>query len=342
MKTRIACLAVFVMGNTLLTSPLWSAPSSLDFSQSSATIEVYDFVEVTLKVASPDVSNPFTDATLTGSFGMSNSTERISVEGFCDAADGTLFRIRFMPSAPGGYTYTTTYRQGALEKTYHGTFHAENAHRRGPLRVDSTYPWHFLWEGTGEHFFFNGTTAYFLPGWRDERIIDDSIERLHHLKVNRLRVLLAGSTAVSPFIDPIMTGDNFSAMLRPWLAESPDSFERPGIDYSRFNVPYWQKWERMLRFARERDMNISVVFYWETDRDPIRAEAAGSEDERRYFRYAAARLSPFANVTWDLGDDLDSYRDEKWAHEMGTLLVKWDPYRHLATTHPTHPENQDR
>jgi hypothetical protein len=47
--------------------------------------------------------------------------------------------------------------------------------------------------------------------------------------------------------------------------------------------------------------------------------AAGSEDERRYFRYAVARLGPFANITWDLGDDLDRFRSEVWTHEMGTM-----------------------
>jgi hypothetical protein len=68
----------------------------------------------------------------------------------------------------------------------------------------------------------------------------------------------------------------------------------------------------------------------------------GSDDERRYIRYATARLGAFSNITWDLGDDLDSFRDEKWAHETGTLLESWDPNRHLATTHPTHREHQDR
>ena len=36
--------------------------------------------------------------------------------------------------------------------------------------------------------------------------------------------------------------------------------------------------------------------------------AAGSEDERRYIRYAVARFGAFSNITWDLGDDLERYR----------------------------------
>jgi hypothetical protein len=69
---------------------------------------------------------------------------------------------------------------------------------------------------------------------------------------------------------------------------------------------------------------------------------AGSEDERRYIRYVVARLSAFSNLTYDLGDDLDSFRDEKWAHETGTLIESWDPYKHLASSHPVHIEHQDR
>ena len=60
----------------------------------------------------------------------------------------------------------------------------------------------------------------------------------------------------------------------------------------------------------------------------------GSEDEHRFIRYAVARFGAYSNITWDLGDDLDSYRDEKWTHETGMLLQEWDPYHHLATSHP--------
>ncbi len=139
--------------------------------------------------------------------------------------------------------------------------------------------------------------------------------------------------------EAVMTGENFTMMLRPWIAAAPESFDHPGIDYTRFNVPYWQKFERMLRFARGRDMIISVI----QDISMHKAQpAAGSDDERRYLRYAAARLDAFSNITCDLGDDLDTFRDEKWAHETGTPLETWDPYHHLATSHPVHREHQDR
>ena len=65
----------------------------------------------------PDAGNPFTGATVSGSFAKRGGGERVKVDGFCDSADGSVFRIRFMPSAPGDYTYSVAYRQGGFEKT---------------------------------------------------------------------------------------------------------------------------------------------------------------------------------------------------------------------------------
>jgi hypothetical protein len=313
-------------------------PASINVAQSAQTVEAYDYVEVTLNVASPDAKNPFMEAVVSGQFGKVGENRRLAVDGFCDSADGSVFRVRFMPWVPGDYSYSVTYRQGGFEKTHTGSFRASDGRRRGPIRVDPAYPWHFIWEGTGEHYFFNGTTAFWLMGFREDRVINYSIERLHQLKINRLRVLLAGAAELL-WGEPVMSGDNFTLFLRPWMAEKPESLDNPGIDFTRFNIPYWQKWERMLRFARERNVIISVIL----DISTHHAQApAGSEDERRYIRYAVSRLSAFSNITYDLGDDLDSFRDEKWAHETGTLIEGWDPYKHLASSHPVHRENQDR
>ena len=321
----------------MLLPALKAAPKDVSFSQPQGSVEAYDFVEVTVNVSGPDAANPFLDAALTGSFTKSGGS-RTEVEGFCDSQDGSVFRIRFMPSSPGDYSYSIAYKQGSFEKTHTGTFHATDGHRRGPLRVDPKYPWHFIWEGTGEHYFFNGTTAFWLMGFRDEGTIQYTIERLLKMKINRMRVLVAGNAEIF-WGEPVMTGENFTYALRPWLAKDPDSFADPGLDFTRFNIPYWQKWERMLRFSRDRDMIISVIQDISTHKAQPKEY---SDDERRYLRYLVTRLSAFSNVTYDLGDDMDSFRDEKWVHATGTLMESWDPYKHLATSHPVHRENQDR
>ncbi len=317
---------------------VYAAPPDVSFSPSASSIEAYEFVEVAINVANPDVHNPFTEASVTGTFSPTTGGREWHIDGFCDSSDGSVYKIRFTPPTAGDYKYAITYRQGPLQKDFSGTFHATDAHRKGPIRIDPQYRWHFIWEGTGEHYFFNGTTAYWLTGWKDERIIRNSIDRLHRLKVNRIRVTVAGRSNLY-FGEPVMTGKNYSNLPTAWVAERPDDFSHPGFDYTRFYIPLWQKFERMLAYARDRDVIISVVF--DMNDNKVHPDA-GSEDERRFLRYAVSRFSAFTNVTWDLGDDMEGYRDDKWVHETGTLIEQWDPYQHLATSHPVKTIHQDR
>jgi hypothetical protein len=318
--------------------PSCAPPPDVSFHPSADEIDAYDFVEVAVRVPRPGKINPFTQASVQGRF-QRDGAEPVTVDGFCDAADGSLFKVRFMPSRPGRYHYSVRYRQPGLERTHDGSFQARQGKRRGILRVDKDHPWHFVWEGTGEHCFVNGTTAYLLPGWQDEAVIRASLDRLHRLKVNRIRVLLNGRVSRSFWGEPIVPGMGFEPSLNPWPARRPDDTSYPDFDYTRFNVPPWQKFERLLRHARDRDLVISVVLDWGDSKEH---PAAASEDERRYYRYAAARLAPFANITWDLGDDISLFRTLAWAHEMGTFLRSCDPYHHLATDHPTDNAQQDR
>ena len=314
-----------------------AGPLQVKWAQSAASVDAYDFLEVTAKVA-PSGANPFTDGSISGNFTSTKGGRQWHVDGFSDSADGSVYRIRFTPPAAGEYSYSVTYRQRASQSDYAGVFHAVDGHRRGPIRIDPQYRWHFIWEGTGEHYFFNGTTAYWLTGWKDERIIRNSIDRLHRLKVNRIRVTVAGRSNLY-FGEPVMTGENYSNLPTPWAAERPDDFTHPGFDYTRFDVAFWQKFERMLRYARDRDMIVSVVF--DMNDNKVHPDA-GSDDERRFLRYAVSRFSAFSNVTWDLGDDLEGYRTDEWAHETGTLIEQWDPYKKLATSHPMKTVHQDR
>ena len=324
----------------LLLGTASALPQKVTFSVAPQQLDAFDYVEITATVDAPDVHNPFVDATLTGIFEEVDGRHHWNIEGFCDSDDGSIFRIRFMPMRARSYKYSLKFVQGGFEKTATGIFQAVDAHRRGILRVDPQYPWHFIWAGTGEHFFFNGTTAYWLMGWRDDRTIQYSIERLHRLQVNRMRVTIAGREANSFFGEPVMTGPNWTVFIAAWPAQNADDPLHPGFDYARFNLPYWQKFERMLKFARDRDMNISLVL--DMNDSKVHPDA-GSEDEHRYIRYAVARLAAFSNITWDLGDDLDYFRDEKWTHDTGMLIQDLDPYKHLETSHPAASNaHQDR
>ncbi|HON90994.1 MAG TPA: DUF4038 domain-containing protein [Sedimentisphaerales bacterium] len=316
-------------------SVLFASPAGVSFTQSSDCVECYDFVEITARIDQPDVGNPFTDARVEGRFFIAGGPP-LTVDGFCDAVDGSVFRIRFMPAQAGEYRYSVTYRQGTYEVSHAGEFKAQDHKRRGLIRVDKEHPWHFLWEGTGEHFFWNGTTTYWLLGWDDETI-RGSIDRLARLKVNRLRVAINGRVKDGrAWFENVFPTEKFSFLMNPWVAQRPDSVENPGFDVTRFNLPHWEKIERLLRHARERDMTISIIFYVDGARpgvDPFGKARMGGEDEQRYYRYAIARLAAFSNVMWDVTNEYHLFRNEEWTDKMGAFLKQCDPYDHVTSVH---------
>jgi hypothetical protein len=357
-----------VIAGILILRSVTLPPGKVTFSQSAQSLEAYDFLEIATQVSWPHAPNCFTDTSLKADFSTADRSKHWQVEGFCDSDDGSIFRIRFMPPAADDYTYSLEYHQGWSHRTSSGSFHVTDGHRRGPIRIDAQNRWHFVWEGTGEHYFFNGTTAYWLVGWRDENVIRTAIDRLHNLKINRMRVTIAGRTDIF-FGEPVMAAKNWTPYITPWRtgtlhplhyfgllgqklhlswgglfdfltnSGNPEDLYHPGFDYSRFDLNYWQKFDHALAFARDRDMVISLVL----DMNGSRTHPApGSEDEYRFIRYAIARFGAFSNITWDLGDDLDHYRDDAWTHNTGTLIKQWDPYKHLATSHPIDNVHQDR
>jgi len=201
---------------------LHAAPAAPPLRQLRATVntnavDIYDFVEVTLQPDPPVSGNPFTDAVVEGEFGPAKGGTPVKANGFCDSQDGSVYRIRFMPSQPGEYRYKVTLRHGEQVLAHEGAFSARRAHRPGLLRVDPKHPFHFIWEGTGDHYFWNGTTTYYLMGWQSDETIRRIIDRLSGLKVNRIRVLLYGRNEDRPGASRFAAPGNSSSISIPGL-----------------------------------------------------------------------------------------------------------------------------
>lgn len=301
---------------------------------SSRDLETYDFVEVTLQISQPEVSNPFAEVELSGSFGRKGSPQK-HVIGFCDSDDGSVFRIRFMPCEPGEHLYTLTYREASgFNQEFKGSFLARKGRNKGIVRVDPEHPFHFSYEGTGEHYFYNGTTAYLLLSWTDEGRMLRCIERIAATGCNRIRFLNYGRASDGEWGEGMVQSEEFIWTLCPWPAKYPARQLKEGspeFDHTRFNLAHWRKCEKLLRRMRELNVVASVIMVM--DRGIEDAPPAGSELEKRYYRYAAARYGAFSNVMCDLGNEHNEYRSVEWANEMGALVKKWDCYGHLATAH---------
>jgi len=307
----------------LLLSPLFrirAAPADVTLRQNASSIDRFDFIEFTLLVEKPDVTNPFTEVTVKAEV-TPPAGPPIHVDGFCDSADGSIFRVRFMPRLVGRHSASITYRQGDFTRTHHGTFSVTVGTNDGPVRVDQDHPFHFVREGSGQHWFWNATTTYELLAW-DDQTIERSVDRLGRLGVNRIRVALAGRTSDgNRWNEPlVLRTSKFTFKMEPWLAARPDNIQDPGYDISRFNIELFRKADLLLRLCRKRGIVVSLIFYVDgrdPGVDPFGKDGMGGEDEQRYYRYTVARLAPFANVMWDLSNEYRLFRDDPWAEKMG-------------------------
>jgi hypothetical protein len=306
----------------------------MKLTQSARKVACYDPIEITLTYRNPCPVNPFTHVAMTGSFQDVAGVSTV-VDGFCDSPDGTVYRIRFMPRTTGKHRYTVMIKGGGTERKFKGEFAVGPAKLPGPVRTDPDHPWHFVREGTGERYFWNGTTTYWVAGC-DEATIERTLFRLAGLGVNRIRAALAGRVENGrAWFEDVRPTENFSFLMGPWTAQRPDNIEAPGYDVTRFNVAHWRRYEKLLERAREKGIVVSVVMYVDGARpgvDPFRRDPGG-EDEQRYYRYAVARLAAFSNVMWDVTNEYQLFRDDAWAEKMGRVLKACDPYGHLVSVH---------
>jgi len=97
-------------------------PLHVSFSRSADNVDAYDFVEISANVTWPHAPNPFTDAEFNGWFQTKSGNKKWQVDGFCDSSDGAVFRIRFMPPAPGDYSTSHSIAKAGLARLRSASF----------------------------------------------------------------------------------------------------------------------------------------------------------------------------------------------------------------------------
>ncbi|MBN1418346.1 MAG: DUF4038 domain-containing protein [Planctomycetes bacterium] len=306
----------------------------------------FDPAEFVLRVTNPAAANPFTEVEVTARFertdGARIRTTPVAVDGFCDDADGKVFRVRWSPEAEGEHRYRIAYRDPAGERAFEGAISVDKGASPGPVIADPRRPRHFIRKGTGEPFFHLGYTAYHLldPGKSDadvRALIDGCAAR----GFNKIRFLLAGyprdtdrrtSSDVEHGVPDFWKRPNYGAPPGSVLPLPAWEGEPHAYDFARFHLPHWRKVERAIRAMRAKGIVATVIFTIEKQNLP-REYGRETPAEIRFYRYAVARLAAFDNVWWDLGNEHNEYRDPAWANAMGARVRGWDPYDRLASAH---------
>lgn len=270
-----------------------------------------------LVLEGPSTGNPYLAIELDAEFrfhGNSNSTS-IRVPGFYDG--NGVYRVRFMPDREGEFTYITRSSAETLDgKT--GTFKATEAERRshGPVRVRNQF--HFAY-ADGKPYFPFGTTCY---AWTHQPLIlqDETLASLSRAGFNKVRM------CVFPKDYPFNQNEPLH-----WIFE-PGSGGR--ADFDRPNPVAFRHFETQIAKLQLLGIQSDVIVFHPYDRWGYSNMTA--QQDYRYIRYLAARLSAFQNVWWSLANEFDFLLNTKpmelWDRYF-ELFAEYDPYGHLRSIH---------
>ena len=263
----------------------------------------------------PKTGNPFVDVTLGARFKQGDRV--LEPQGFYDG--GGVYRIRFMPDAPGEWTYTTTSNRAELDaKTGAFTCVEPSPGNHGPVRVRSTV--HFAY-ADGTPYYQIGTTCY---AWvhQGDAMEEQTLATLRKAPFNKMRMCVFPKAYAYNQNEP---------PYYPFEGKPPQ-----GWDFSRFNPEFFRHFEKRVADLMKLGIEADLILFHPYDRWGFKSMDRQADD--RYLRYVVARLAAYRNVWWSLANEYDlmlkipSKTMDDWDRFFQIIRAS-DPYGHMRGIH---------
>jgi hypothetical protein len=265
-----------------------------------------------IEIAGPRHGNPFVDVELTARF--TGPGGGVQVGGFYDG-DGT-YRIRFMPTETGGWSWTTTSTARSLDGLS-GAFEATpaGAGNHGPVRVRDTF--HFGYADGTPHV-STGTTAY---AWthQTEALEEQTLRTLASTSFNKIRMCVFPKYYIYNNGEPPRRAFELGADGE-W-------------DWTRFDPEFFRHLETRVGQLRDLGVEADLILFHSYDRWGYSKMPRAVDD--RYLRYLVRRLAAYRNVWWSMANEYDlmwSKDTDDW-ERLAQIVRDNDPFSHLHSIH---------
>ncbi len=278
--------------------------------------------------------NPFTERKITGTF--TGKQESVTVDGFYDGEG--VYKVRFMPSFEGEYSFQIDGNFGGDPEQGIFTVIAPKEGNHGPVRVANT--WHFAYED-GTPYYSVGTTCYVWE-LRSDAEIEQTFEALKNSAFNKIRFCVfpkhydynLGEPRSYPYEGTPMDS---SVLTKENFLEYTGKTEGNHFDLTRFNPKHFQHIETMIQRLGKLGIEADIIVMHPYDRWGF--SQMTREQDHLYWSYVLARFSAYHNVWWSLANEYDLFEHKEIADWEGyaKLICEKDPYRHLRSIHNCRP-----
>lgn len=271
--------------------------------------QAWDPMELTFQ--GPRSGNPYLEVRLSAKFqGPSGSVE---VPGFYDGEG--VYKVRFLPAAPGSYRWSTQSNTPELNGR-EGSFEVGPARpgRHGPVRAEGVRLLHA--DGT-PHLSF-GTTCYAWPH-QEPNMREQTLRTLAASPFNKIRFCVFPKSFRYNENEPPLYPFEGKPM-RDW-------------DWNRPNYAFLRHFEECVRKLDELGIQADIILLHPYDRWGF--AKMPRDAEARFLRHVVARLAAFPNVWWSMANEYDLMpdRDEAYWDGLFQLVRDADPFGHLRSVH---------
>ena len=240
-----------------------------------------------------------------------------------------VWKLRIAANMEGKWTFVTQSSEPTLNAKNGGfiCIPKSNPNVHGGLRIDAENRHHFVYEDG---------TRYFLMGYE--------CDWLWALDMND-----AALTRVNQLLDKLATHGFNHIILNAYAHDcgwakgktQEDDFGPPALyawagnndkpDHSRFNLAYWQHYDRVMQAMYERGIVAHVMI--KVYNKMVRWPQKGSADDDMYFNWLVARYAAYPNIVWDFSKEAHNEKDLEYKLSRFRLIRQTDPYHRLLTNH---------
>lgn len=283
--------------------------------------------------------NPFVDYDIKGTFSCEKET--VTLDGFYDGEG--VYKVRFMPSFEGVYTYKI---EGSFsDEMTEGTFEAtevvsENNH--GMVRVTDQI--HLGYED-GAPYYSMGTTCYAWV-YQPKEIQEKTLETLKNSPFNKIRFCVFPKyyefNTKEPQVYPFERGRGEGIDWSLAEKESKECIVFPGMkkpivdfdfNYYKPNTEHFKNFDLRVKQLCELGIEADIILMHPYDRWGV--NDMNKEACDLYIRYMVARYGAFRNVWWSLANEYDiipTKTTQDW-ERYAAIICEKDPYVHMRSIH---------